>query len=308
MVGLGEFQSAPPAREATRRQPVLSSARRVSIRASRAGGDEEREGRLVRSDCFNPRLPRGRRLRRRAGRGAVRRFNPRLPRGRRRQAFHLRTASASFNPRLPRGRRPSFLSTSISSLVFQSAPPAREATSARPTSSTRGPFQSAPPAREATPCQYSRAVALLFQSAPPAREATPRFCAISLASQVSIRASRAGGDRVGRWASDEPAKFQSAPPAREATTPSPSCNLLVVSFNPRLPRGRRLHGGRGAVDPCSVSIRASPRGRRLGFHGQSSFGPSFNPRLPRGRRLDEGREHPPNGRFQSAPPAREATS
>ena len=55
-------------------------------------------------------------------------------------------------------------------------------------------------------------------------------------------------------------------------------------FNPRLPRGRRR------VPP------AQQRGRR-----------SFNPRLPRGRRHARGCPDRGAGRFQSAPPAREAT-
>jgi len=122
---------------------------------------------------------------------------------------------------------------------------------------------------------------------------------------VSIHASRTGGDVIPGCPSGIFISFQSTPPAREATQYQENGAMVVVSihasrtggdwqicvivarsrsFNPRLPHGRRLSGGRG---------------RRCGR--------SFNPRLPHGRR------HYACGcvmsltKFQSTPPAREAT-
>ena len=123
---------------------------------------------------------------------------------------------------------------------FQSAPPAREATQA----ANRGnrqrmvsirasraggdivmttpqafsiKFQSAPPAREATARWTSTSLVCPFQSAPPAREATRQNRGPYPETQVSIRASRAGGDVGLTHALSVGFKFQSAPPAREAT-------------------------------------------------------------------------------------------
>ena len=169
---------------------------------------------------------------------------------------------------------------------FQSAPPAREATPGLEPDARWAEFQSAPPAREATG-RLSRQPfpALLFQSAPPAREATrpgkrplcrgrpcfnPRLprgrrhpCdrRTRAQSQVSIRASRAGGDPPRRTNREKSLLFQSAPPAREATTA----------------------GRRGSGRP-PVSIRASRAGGDLPGGEQLPDDRGFNPRLPRGRR------------------------
>ena len=79
---------------------------KVSIRASRAGGDPRKSSMPYSSNCFNPRLPRGRRQRACRSRRAVPSFNPRLPRGRRPPAPGGGHGRQGFNPRLPRGRRP----------------------------------------------------------------------------------------------------------------------------------------------------------------------------------------------------------
>ncbi len=171
---------------------------------------------------FNPRLPRGRR---RAG--------PLL--NLQARAVSIRASRAggdghggppgerlqSFNPRLPRGRRPTRAHEYVFLLSFQSAPPAREATRAGYVIARPFPFQSAPPAREATvrePPSLDRqrgfnprlprgrrrveasivTPATVFQSAPPAREATVSIWTWAIADYVSIRASRAGGDRLCR--------------------------------------------------------------------------------------------------------------
>ena len=53
------FQSAPPARRATRRGAVLDRERVVSIRAPRAEGDSRPGAGASACACFNPRPPRG---------------------------------------------------------------------------------------------------------------------------------------------------------------------------------------------------------------------------------------------------------
>ena len=79
---------------------------------------------------------------------------------------------------------------------------------------------------------------------------------------VSIHASRTGGD----WL-------------------EMSEVIWDVSFNPRLPHGRRPPPG--------------------GYHHAHA---RFNPRLPHGRRLVAGQPVHINTQFQSTPPAREATA
>ena len=80
---------------------------------------------------------------------------------------------------------------------------------------------------------------------------------------VSIRASRAGGDVKAAMSRSMVREFQSAPPAREATPAPRTSPTLAIGFNPRLPRGRRPRRPPPS-SPCAAS---------------------FNPRLPRGRRL-----------------------
>ena len=104
---LRKFQSAPPAREATCSRPELSRDGRVSIRASRAGGDVNSNLATIDGKCFNPRLPRGRR----------------------RNSCGILWRHCGFNPRLPRGRRLRSQKIGVAGIEFQSAPPAREATS-----------------------------------------------------------------------------------------------------------------------------------------------------------------------------------
>ena len=168
---------------------------KVSIRASRAGGDSASERRPSRNASFNPRLPRGRRRPLGCHESHAGGFNPRLPRGRRPSKLSGSATVASFNPRLPRGRRLRGLPSLSAPERFQSAPPAREATAAASLSESR--------------------------------------------RHVSIRASRAGGDSTPASVSLTWATFQSAPPAREATELRCQGRGQGAGFNPRLPRGRR---------------------------------------------------------------------
>ena len=125
---------------------------------------------------------------------------------------------------------------------------------------------------------------LTFQSAPPAREATSGARHVYPFGLVSIRAPRAGGDPADVSAWVLPAAFQSAPPAREATPHDHSeRDGLFVSI-----RAPRAGGDFFVADPGGreeVSIRA-PRA-----------GGDVTPK----------RTFEMVSRFQSAPPAREAT-
>ena len=124
-----EFQSAPPAREATRFAPPTSRGSTVSIRASRAGGDSGLTGkRLQRIVSI------------RASRAGG---DPPEP---------ANSTAASLFQSAPPAREATGVYLPVRAEDgFQSAPPAREATRSHPRISDGGGFQSAPPAREATP-------------------------------------------------------------------------------------------------------------------------------------------------------------
>ena len=85
-----EFQSTPPAREATCVLGI-STVITVSIHASRTGGDKSMRYPYSIYNRFNPRLPHGRRLFLCFGDINSNCFNPRLPHGRRRCAAAARS-------------------------------------------------------------------------------------------------------------------------------------------------------------------------------------------------------------------------
>ena len=140
-------------------------------------------------------------------------------------------------PRLPRGRR-------------------QESARAFPRAAE---FQSAPPAREATRCQINYVPALEFQSAPPAREATIGFLLAAATLSVSIRASRAGGDKLLLCGELAVARFNPRLP-RGRRRRSRCRWSRWTCFNPRLPRGRRPRGTGPFLGKPQVSIRASRAG------------------------------------------------
>ena len=235
---------------------------------------------------FNPRLPRGRRLKVNPSLLTSLHFNPRLPRGRRPSArrggrapsgisIHASLAGGDshagfdlsnhhyFNPRLPRGRR--LLLALVKSLgsVFQSTPPSREATS------------------------YFLEISfgMLYFNPRLPRGRRPVYACIV-----------AGSDA-----------FQSTPPSREATASAFARSSRSCYFNPRLPRGRRrwiwllricirlfqstppsreATVARGYTRrSCRISIHASLAGGDARSRARARAFPYFNPRLPRGRRL-----------------------
>ena len=280
------FQSAPPAREATPAERLSVLPNPVSIRASRAGGDRSRLCRRLAWTCFNPRLPRGRRPAVMLRELLLLRVSIRASRA----GGDLPDSGTSrkgrgFNPRLPRGRRHRAFGASMRDSRFQSAPPAREATRRMisfPSSSIS--FNPRLP-RGRRPCSGTLAEAGERVSIRASRAGgDDLLCATEYPLLVSIRASRAGGDR----------SVMRSPQAR-------------CCFNPRLPRGRRRDPGEHTAAGACFNPRL-PRGRRLQFQCPSFAAYScFNPRLPRGRRQENGEEDRDLQRFQSAPPAREAT-
>ncbi len=174
------FQSAPPAWAATFHTRPQRKLKAVSIRAARVGGDCCSIHPWACSCCFNPRRPRGRRLRRVSASIGEVMFQSAPPawaatrwgcwRGRA-AAVSIRAARVGgdapplrgrpgvvcFNPRRPRGRRP-----------------------------------------RSWPCCWCLA---WFQSAPPAWAATRRWLRLLSGSGVSIRAARVGGDTAAMpWA------------------------------------------------------------------------------------------------------------
>ena len=230
-----QFQSAPPAREATRGRGFPADIRDVSIRAPRAGGDPRSRARRLPWRCFNPRPPRGRRPGRASGKRGASRFNPRPPRGRRR-------------------RSPSLTSRAW---VFQSAPPAREATGAVIRWFLyRVGFNPRPPRGRRRLGDIPETPVVVFQSAPPAREATPRQGRAGGRVCVSIRAPRAGGDQV---AVGEPSCVNVSIRAPRAGGDTRRMVMLSpsISFNPRPPRGRRRWRA-GCPAGCSTFQSAPP--------------------------------------------------
>ena len=133
---------------------------------------------------------------------------------------------------------------------------------------------------------------LAFQSTPPARGATGWMCQFVRSAAISIHAPREGGDRTVCVLPVLASVFQSTPPARGATAALGDRAGRPADFNPRPPRGGRLHGIRltHAVRPISIHApreggdRRSPASLRAVGH--------FNPRPPRGGRLK--RRGPPS--------------
>ena len=138
--------------------------------------------------------------------------------------------------------------------------------------------------REATKHSPPRRSRGQFQSTPPLREAT-------------LSTFRSFVFRV----------FQSTPPLREATWACEMITSVILSFNPRLPCGRRRRAAEQAHRRCNVSIHASLAGGdtppdirlavvAVSIHA-SLAGGDVRLAVDRGANLS----------FQSTPPLREAT-
>ena len=220
-MGWLKFQSTRPARDAT-----WSGA-----------FDRQREWR------FNPRAPRGTRLRRvvldeaarmfqstrpaRDATGAVRRpgnlalVSIHAPRaGRDRQGWQSPGGHARVSIHAPRAGRDSvFGALKIQYDVSIHAPRAGRDFNTRYHRARARLFQSTRPARDATTWSILDGCSMKFQSTRPARDATRCNLRPSAGQRVSIHAPRAGRDRVHVVLDETLDRFQSTRPARDATSP-----------------------------------------------------------------------------------------
>ena len=174
----GRFQSAPPARGATRQRLPVHHHADVSIRAPRTGGDHGEDDDCLLLGGFNPRPPHGGRLSLGLidGEDGVG-FNPRPPHGGRLERARYAHEQAIVSIRAPRtGGDSRSAGPGSPPIWFQSAPPARGATWSAPSSrredmtvSIRAPRTGGDPADPGPKPGPGQ-----FQSAPPARGATCR--------------------------------------------------------------------------------------------------------------------------------------
>ena len=144
-------------------------------------------------------------------------------------------------------------------------------------------FQSTPPARGATsdPVLYGERTAisihapreggdiqiaadsgkpLLFQSTPPARGATPSSRRSWDSTLISIHAPREGGDAGGRGQRPRLLEHFNPRPPRGGRLHAASFAIRRKHFNPRPPRGGRPHAGPSGRKPGSISIHAPREG------------------------------------------------
>jgi len=147
-----------------------------------------------------------------------------------------------------------------------------------------------------------------FQSAPPARGATRHQPEASRwISRFNPRPPR-GGRRGWGLAPTAAVEFQSAPPARGATSATRLILTLAPGFNPRPPRGGRRIAETVKTQLEQVSIRA-PRAGGDTSRSTDAILSSVSIRAPRAGGDDTaGFAERTWTLFQSAPPARGATS
>ena len=132
-----------------------------------------------------------------------------------------------------------------------------------------------------------------------------RCCQGAAEGKVSIDVSRVGGDRTHPYPLTSKL-FQSTPPAWEATGCSKrEINVMMFQSTPPAWEATPATGQPRSI--TGVSIHASRVG---GDAAAASAAPStyrFNPRLPRGRRHGVAGRQDSAIKFQSTPPAWEAT-
>ena len=237
----------------------------ISIHAPREGGDGAASVRPAEIYDFNPRPPRGGRLK-----GLKQKTNNLIisihaPReGGDRPSVRSSQDRGHFNPRPPRGGRHRDRQMWVEQRVFQSTPPARGA----------------------TVCSGTCSMTARFQSTPPARGATVAAPTAASRHRISIHAPREGGDAAVNISSGVLLRiFQSTPPARGATT----------AFGERRGRfGISIHAPReGGDETCQcepwaivISIHAPREGGDCWGTRPRRWNPCyFNPRPPRGGRL-----------------------
>ena len=235
-----------------------------------------------------------------------------------------------FNPRSPRGERRLAGTGGYIWAPFQSALPARGATvdEGRVTGDADVSIR-APRAGSDHDLDAGVEPPVVFQSALPARGATAEIHRRGIREGVSIRAPRAGSDHRSLAPVRRRRRFNPRSPRGERR-PSPVGLRTGYGFNPRSPRGERpwcpapLRPARPGFNPRSPrgerpgkrgchAVNAgfnprSPRGERRSRPASSTVRRCFNPRSPRGERPDKAFVLKTLEMFQSALPARGATS
>ena len=240
--GLGprRFQSTLPARGATYRIQHQDARIKISIHAPREGSDggwiaQKTQGNRISihapregSDWwidnrdslltdFNPRSPRGERLKSHCGPPCREYFNPRSPRGERRDRTGPAITVSNFNPRSPRGERREAMCLFCVVMYFNPRSPRGERRFHGLYFRFTAQFQSTLPARGATaqrkPCLGR--VPISIHAPSEGSDAVSRLNAVN--DLISIHAPREGSDFSLIW-------------------PTMWCTY----FNPRSPRGERL--------------------------------------------------------------------
>ena len=169
----------------------------------------------------------------------------------------------NFNPRSPRGERQDDCTGYRADEEFQSTLPARGATTRGDQSEEQGRISiHAPREWSDGSLIFGSFHSNLFQSTLPARGATV---------YVTL-----DGELI--------AVFQSTLPARGATFNSRFAAFICSYFNPRSPRGERLHVPDFDIDTQGISIHAPREGSDVLKPGQAAAEQDFNPRSPRGER------------------------
>ena len=257
--------------------------------------------------CFNPRRPRGRRLRRSVGGRGRRGFNPRRPRGRRRRyaSPEQRRAAVSIHAAREGGDRGDAL-RDVSDCQFQSTPPARAATGrSLPRQHPDRRFNPRRPrGRRRAECSLPRWLGCFNPRRPRGRRPScrdkpdpPRL--------VSIHAAREGGDcgTVSRYCRRE---FQSTPPAR-AATPAPRPRTWRARVSIHAAREGGDHGG-DALLADLVLFQSTPPARAATAGAKTLPIPIVFQSTPPARAATLSVvSYRCVGKFQSTPPARAAT-
>ena len=215
------FQSTPSARRATANLGEQAVLKKISIHALREEGDQTPAIKEQSQTYFNPRPPRGGRLR---------------STGARWQSIPY------FNPRPPRGGRPTKHWRAVAvDTVFQSTPSARRATTLDFWHYADN-YISIHALREEGDWFVAQFFSeqFQFQSTPSARRATKEATHKEVhIHHISIHALREEGDPPPVSRKCSLSTFQSTPSARRATSPPPWRCLRSWYFNPRPPRGGR---------------------------------------------------------------------
>ena len=166
-------------------------------------------------------------------------FNPRAPRGARLRGRALLHERGRFNPRAPRGARHPGDRDLFCLSVFQSTRPARGATSADEHSQRLEQVSiHAPRAGRDASGTYTQSENVVFQSTRPARGATHSDRPERTPKMVSIHAPRAGRDAKGVNLTGSQLRFNPRAP-RGARRFGAAHKCRSKCFNPRAPRGAR---------------------------------------------------------------------